>query len=404
VTEPVRILRIAAGGDGVGRLADGRTVFIPRTAPGDLVDPAEVRLHARFARARLGRLLAPGADRIEPPCRHYDADSCGGCQLQHLGREAQRTARRAIVGDALRRIGRLDTPDPVLEAGAEELHYRTRITLALDPAGRRAGFHRLGEADEVFELERCEIADERLNQLWFVVRNASGEWPPALRQIVLRVGRDGSAHLIFRGPVRPDLHLTHRIDAAIWWEPPDQPPRLVSELAVAAGVIPPGVFEQVHPAMASRVRDYALAQLGPVARHHVWDLYAGVGETSAALATAGATVESVEVDQDAVQVAEQRGPRQGVTRYLGRVEDWVAQLRRPDAVVTNPPRTGMDPRVVRDLASARPRLLVYISCDPATLARDLAGFRERYRVDDVRAFDLFPQTAHVETVVRLEVR
>src|SRR5690606_19085864 len=102
----VRILRLAAGGDGVGRVDDGRTLFVPRTAPGDLVELTDIRLHRRFARARLGRLLEASPDRVEPRCPHYVADECGGCQLQHLAPAAQGDARRAFVGDALRRIAK----------------------------------------------------------------------------------------------------------------------------------------------------------------------------------------------------------------------------------------------------------------------------------------------------------
>ena len=199
MTETVRILRIAAGGDGVGRLMDGRTVFIPRTAPGDLVEPADLRLHARFARARLGRLLESGAGRAEPRCAHYRDDACGGCQLQHLDQPSQLGARRAIAGDALRRIAKLTVEDPELEPTDSAWSYRSRITLAVDPNGPRAGFHRVGDAAEIFSLVRCEIADERLNAAWSLVSAAAAEWPPALSHIVLRLGRDDRVHVVFGG-------------------------------------------------------------------------------------------------------------------------------------------------------------------------------------------------------------
>ena len=401
MSESVRIVRIAAGGDGVGRLSDGRAVFIPRTAPGDLVEPAEVRLHARFARASLGRLLEPGPGRVEPPCRHYEADGCGGCQLQHLDSETQRATRRTIVGDALRRIGRLKVEDPVLEAGGNELGYRAKITLTVRPDGRDAGFHRTGEAGEVFGLIRCEIADEPLNRLWVEVRARIDSWPPALRQIVLRSGRDQNLHVVFRGPVTPSTSLAMGLSATVWWERPDGSHRVIGS-GPAGASIPPGVFEQVHPEMGERVRRYALEQMGAVQGRHVWDLYAGIGETTAELVAAGATVESVELDTEAVGVAEGRGPREQARRHIGPVEDWIGRLEPAHAAVTNPPRTGMDRGVVTALRSSGPEVLVYISCDPATLARDLGRLTDRYRLSSLRAFDLFPQTAHVETVVRLD--
>jgi 23S rRNA (uracil1939-C5)-methyltransferase len=151
--------------------------------------------------------------------------------------------------------------------------------------------------------------------------------------------------------------------------------------------------------MGDRVRAHAVAGLGSVAGRHVWDLYAGIGETSAVLAAAGAAVESVESDRRAVAEAERRGP--AARRHAGRVEDVLNELRRPELVITNPPRTGMDARVADALERLAPARVVYVSCDPATLARDL-GRLPGFRVSDVRAFDLFPQTAHVETVVVLE--
>ncbi len=154
---PVRILRLAAGGDGVGKLDDGRTVFVPRTAPGDLVELAEIRLHRRYARARAGRVLEPSAHRVEPRCPHYVEDECGGCQLQHLEPTAQREARRGFVGDALRRIAGLDLPDPEMVPPDAEFEYRTKITLAVEPGGDRIGLHPLERPDQVFDLVRCHI-------------------------------------------------------------------------------------------------------------------------------------------------------------------------------------------------------------------------------------------------------
>ena len=154
---PVRILRLAAGGDGVGKLDDGRTVFVPRTAAGDLVELTGLRSHKRFARARAGRMLELSPDRVEPRCPHFLRDECGGCQLQHVAPSAQREARRGFVGDALRRLGRRDVPDPPLVPADREFDYRTKITLAASADGRRVGLHRYDSADRVFDLEWCHI-------------------------------------------------------------------------------------------------------------------------------------------------------------------------------------------------------------------------------------------------------
>ncbi len=402
MTEAVRIQRIAAGGDGVGRLADGRAVFVPRTAPGDLIELADLRLHARFARARLGRLLEDGPGRVQPRCAHYRDDACGGCQLQHLDESSQHTARRAIAGDALRRIARLRLDDPELEPTDSAWNYRSRITLAVDPAGPRAGFHRVGESESIFGLVRCEIADERLNLVWQRVAERAPEWPAALSHIVLRVGRDEGVHVVFRGPVKPGMGWAEQEDFVCWWEAPDRSPRRVTRGGDAAEPIPPGVFEQVHQQMGDRVRAFAIEQVGEVSGVLVWDLYAGIGETSSALAARGARVESVELDPNAVATAD-RGNGGAILRHAGSAEEWVGRMSRPASVVTNPPRAGMGEPVVRELVVRRPARIIYISCDPATLARDIDRLGSAYQVTTLRSFDLFPQTAHVETVVRLDL-
>jgi 23S rRNA (uracil1939-C5)-methyltransferase len=402
---PVRILRLAAGGDGVGKLEDGRTVFVPRTAPGDLVELSAVREHKRFARARVARLVEPGPQRAEPRCPHYLRDECGGCQMQHLDLDAQRAARRTFAGDALRRLAHLEVPDPDLVPADKAYDYRTKLTLAVSEDGDRIGLHRYDRAEQVFDLEWCHITVPELMGLWQAVRVLRPLLPPRLIQVVLRRDRSGGCHLLLRsreaevwsGAARLHAELVRRhLRVTIWWQPEDGAARAV---AGSDEAYPATVFEQVHPEMGDRVRAYALEQLGKVAARHVWDLYSGVGETTAALTDAGADVESVESDRRAVAEAERRGPP--ARRHAGRVEHVLRELRRPDLVIANPPRTGMDGRVTAALERLAPSRLVYISCDPATLARDL-GRLPGFRLAAVRAFDLFPQTAHVETVAVLE--
>lgn len=401
----VRILRLAAGGDGIGRLPDGRAVFVPRTAPGDLVELATVREHRRFARARVGRLIETSPDRTEPRCPHYVADECGGCQLQHLAIAPQRTARRGFVGDALRRLGKLDVDDPPLVNSPRDYDYRTKITLAVSSDGRQIGLHPYDRAERVFDLRWCHITVPALMSLWEALRSLRSLLPPRLERIVLRLDREGGRHVVLQvkaGEAWPGgRRLGEELDrrgspATIWWQPEGGASRAV---AGSDEAFPATVFEQVHPEMGDAVRAFALEALGEVEGRTVWDLYAGIGETTALLVAAGARVESVESDARAVAEAESRGP--AARRLAGRVEDLLDQLRRPELVVTNPPRTGMDQRVTAVLELQAPRRVVYISCDPATLARDLTRM-PGYRVALVQAFDLFPQTAHVETVTVLE--
>lgn len=402
---PVRILRLAAGGDGVGKLSDGMTVFVPRTAPGDLVELAELREHRRFARAHLGRLIEASPDRTDPRCPHYVQDECGGCQMQHVDYEAQLVSRRSFVGDALRRLGKRDVPDPPIVAAPRIYDYRTKLTLHVSEDGSRIGLHRYGRADQVFDLKWCHITVPELMELWQAMRALRPFLPPRLEQVVLRLDRRGGRHVVVRvgagevwsGFDRLRVELERRgTPATIWYQPEGGVARAV---AGAGEAFPATVFEQVHPEMGDRVRAFALEQLGEVSGLRVWDLYAGIGETTAQLIARGATVESVELDRRAVAEAEARGP--AARRHMGRVEDVLRELHQPDLVIANPPRTGMDERVCAELSQLAPSRLVYISCDPATLARDLQRM-ERFRLSLVQAFDLFPQTTHVETVVVLE--
>lgn len=402
---PVRILRLAAGGDGVGHLDDGRAVFVPRTAPGDLAELGAVRAQRRFARARVARLLEASPDRVEPRCPHYVVDECGGCQLQHLGASAQREARRTIVGDALRRLARREVPDPPLEAAEREFDYRTKITLAVSADGRRIGLHPYDRAAEVFELEWCHITVPELMRLWGALRSLRRSLPPRLETLALRLDRAGGRHVLLTtrageawtgAAALQDALETRGERATIWWHSGDGAPRA---MAGADTAYPATVFEQVNPVMGDRARAHAIASLGPVGGKRVWDLYAGIGETTTALAAAGGKVESVESDGRAVREAERRGPP--ARRHIARVEAVVDRLEPPTLVITNPPRTGMEATVTAALERLGPARVVYISCDPATLARDLSRLPS-YRLADLRAFDLFPQTAHVESVAVLE--
>ena len=401
----VRILRLAAGGDGLGRLEDGRAVFVPRSAPGDLVELAVLREQRRFARARVARVLEPGPDRAAPPCPHYVDDECGGCQLQHLAPHAQRQARRTFVGEALRRLARLEVDDPEIVPAPQDLEYRTKITLHVDSRRDAIGLHPYGRPERVFELRRCLITVPELNRLWAVLRPLRTLLPARLRTVMLRLDRGGRRHVVLEtargtrwagGRALGSALAAAGAEASIWWSAEGEDPRPV---AGPDQPFPATVFEQVHPSMGDRVRAFAVEALGPVSGKAVWDLYAGIGETTAALAATGARVESVESDPRAVAEAEARGPE--ARRLAGRAEEALGRLDPPDLVITNPPRVGMDARVTAELERLGPERIVYISCDPATLARDL-GRLSRYRLAGLKAFDLFPQTAHVETVVVLE--
>ncbi|MGH7522929.1 MAG: class I SAM-dependent RNA methyltransferase [Gemmatimonadales bacterium] len=404
---PVTVRAIAAGGDGVASLPDGRAVFIPRAAPGDRLQLRDVRRHARFARAEIAEVIEASPDRITPPCVHYIADRCGGCQVMHLNAAAQRASKARIVGDAIRRIAHLDIADPDVVPPPEAFGYRTKVTFTWQRG--QLGYHRLHDAAAVFDVRECLIADPGVRELHAALREARRYLPRGPARIVLRIDRDRGAHLIVESPPGDawtgarQLHAALRgqgMEAVVWWIPEGGQPRV---LAGATASWPATVFEQVHPAMGRTVRQAAIEALGEVRGAATWDLYAGIGETTAELAARGAVVESVERDPRAVTLAERVGPA-GPTRHAADVEMMVGTLAPPRLILTNPPRTGMAASVVEALRESGAVRLVYISCDPATLARDLARLGPAYQLHTLQAFDQFPQTAHVECVAALDRR
>ncbi len=420
MSDVVAITAIAAGGEGVGRLADGRAVFVARTAPGERVRLREgVKLHKSFARGELAEVVAPGAVRVTASCPHYVQDHCGGCQLQHVTYEAQLAAKRAIVGDALRRIAKLDISDPEIVEAVEEWRYRAKISLAVKSAGRSdpkglpvgrgrtVGLHPYDRPASVFQLMDCHIADFRLMALWRELRPRLDLLPPRLERLTLRLDREGRRHVIaesmgepWRNPEALRGALPDGDNVICWWQPVDGAARVVGGGPVTG--FPATAFEPVNPEMGTIARGWVVEQLGDVRGAVVWDLYGGIGDTAVLLAERGAQVVSVDADEKAIDWARRRAAPRPVRFIAGKAEDVLPTLPEPSAVVVNPPRAGLHWNVTLRLTGQPVNRLIYASSDPATLARDLHRLSANYRVTAVRAFDLFPQTAHVETVAVME--
>jgi len=410
VSEVVKITGIATGGDGVGRLADGRAVFVPRAAPGERIRLRDgVRLHKNFATAELAEIVAAGTERVAAPCPHYVHDRCGGCQLQHLAYDAQLAAKRAIVGDALRRIGKLDVPDPEIVEAVEEWRYRAKVSLTVKGGGgrgRAVGFHPYDQPSRIFPLADCHITDFRLMALWRDLKPRLDLLPAGLTRLTLRLDREGRRHILAESAGEPWLDA-ERLRAALppgdpvicWWQPVDGAARVMAGPATG---FPATAFEQVHPEMALLARRWAVEQLGDLRGGVAWDLYGGIGDTAVELAARGAQVASVDVDETAVEWARGRASERPIRFIAGRVEDVLATLPEPNAVVVTPPRDGLHWNVTLRLTHQPVAHVAYLSSDPATLARDLHRLSVNYRIAAVRVFDLFPQTAQVETVVVLE--
>jgi 23S rRNA (uracil1939-C5)-methyltransferase len=399
----LRIESIAAGGDGVAR-AGSLVVFVPRTAPGDLVR-ASWETKGRLARGRVLEVMSPSPARVEPPCPHYTRDRCGGCQLQHLSYDAQLAAKAGIVGDAIRRIGRRVPPPLEVRASAAAWRYRRKLTLALRRRGGRwiAGLHPHDSPTRVFPLDDCPITDGRVIAVWREVMAAAAHLPDAL-ELRAAVRLDGDAGTLVLEGGESWTRSRRFFDAipsvaSLWWIPEGRPRRLLHE---RAGERAPGAsFAQVNAAVAEELGAHVVAL---ALRHRpatAVDAYAGLGASAIALARAGARTVAVELDGDAAAWCSARLPA-GSRAVAARVEDVLGGLLPTDLVILNPPRGGVDAAVTAALESAapRPRAVIYVSCNPATLARDLSRL-PGYRIESLAAFDMFPQTAHVETVCEL---
>jgi 23S rRNA (uracil1939-C5)-methyltransferase len=399
----VEIASVAAGGDGVGR-TDGMVVFVPRTAPGDV---ALVRLAAgkRFARGHLESLEIPSPLRVEPACQHYVIDRCGGCQIQHLAYEAQLAAKGQIIGDTLRRIGKRQVDTPLVEPSDAQWRYRRKLTLHLRRVGGEwiAGLHPYDDPAAVFDLRDCPITSEGVLAVWAELRPLFGLLPDerALR-VAVRLTEQGASVVVEGGSAWPraDRFFAEAVSVSeLWWRP--EPGRLRRIAARDEGSHAGASFVQVNARVAAALRAHVLE----VVRRHdpdrVVDAYAGMGDTAIPLAAEGRTVVAIELDRDAVERFRDRLGAPSVA-IVGRVEDHLPDALPADVVLLNPPRAGVDARVTAALdgAVSPPRAILYVSCDPATLARDVARL-PRYRVASLRAYDMFPQTAHVETVCEL---
>jgi 23S rRNA (uracil1939-C5)-methyltransferase len=412
VSAPISVVvrGIAAGGAGVADLPDGRVVFVPRTAPGDRASIRLVKSRPRWAEGALEHLDAPSDERRDALCPLYD--ECGGCQLQHLPYVRQLEWKGRIVADVLTRIGGLEGIEPPeVVPSPLETEYRNRVSFTLRRlrGGRVvAGFHALGRPAHVVDVDdECVLPRPALREAWRALRRSWGPGarllPPAgrlrltLREstegvvLVVEGGDDGWSAAELAAAVPGIRAVWHRAGSA------RAEPRLLEgsfdETATA--------FVQVNPEVAHQMQDHVARIAGSGAR--AIDAYCGAGAYGHSLAGAGWKVTGIERDPAACEAAA-RGAPEGFTVLQGGVESLLAKELPADLVIVNPPRAGLDPDVVRTLSSGQAGRILYVSCDPATLARDVSGLTQRYDVGELRCFDLFPQTAHVESVVELVLR
>ncbi|MEV0593574.1 class I SAM-dependent RNA methyltransferase [Nonomuraea cavernae] len=401
---------VAHGGWCVAR-HEGRVVFVRHALPGERVVAAVTEETTRFLRADAVEILEPSPDRVTPPCPYAGPGRCGGCDWQHATLEAQRALKADVVAEQLRRLAGIERKIVVEEVpGAPDgLGWRTRVQFAARPGGE-LGF-RKHRSHDIQPVDACLIAHPEVE----TVGAERHEWPGAAGVEV--IASSGGDHAVVirprshRAVAVPDLDVPASIllDQGKGRTVPRRGSGVLRERVGDREFRVSGSgFWQVHPGAAETLLDAVLAYATPEPGEWALDLYCGVGLFAAGLAEAVGPEGAVfGLESDAAAVRDARAnlrdlPQARVER--GRVEEALDrfQIERADLVVVDPPRTGLGRDVVDRVASLEAPRVVYVSCDPATLARDLAWLAERgYRLDDLRAFDAFPMTHHVECVALL---
>lgn len=439
----VEIHDIGHKGEGVGRF-EGLVAFVPGAAPGDRVRARVTEVRKGYVRAELVQILVPSADRVAPPCPV--AGTCGGCQLQHIRYERQLELKRQAVAASLARIGKLQgvTVHPTLGMD-HPWAYRNKGQFPVGQSGGQVviGFFAPG-THRIVDIEQCAIQHPLANRVLAAVRALAAELgvpvydershTGVLRHVLTRVARGTGEAMVVLVTRTPEFPQGRRMAERLMEEVPGvvsvvqniNPERtnvvLGPRSVVLAGrdhitdyigdlafTISPVSFFQVNPAQTEVLYATALAYAALTGTETVIDLYCGIGTISLFLARAAARVIGIEWVEEAVRDAWRNAERNGVSNVRFIAGDAAVEMPRlaaegvtADVIVLDPPRKGCDPPVLEALAAMRPERVVYVSCNPASLARDLARLSELgYRTVEVQPVDMFPHTAHVECCARL---
>ena len=439
----LRVDSLAYGGNGVARL-NGFVVFVRRGLPGDRVRARVTKVKRNHAEALATQVLEPSPERVDAPCSHYPA--CGGCRFQDLAYETQIAAKEAQVADALRRLGGVAEPplEPILPA-VERFHYRNKLEYSFTPGpeGAILGFHKAGRWDEVLDVERCWLTTDLGNAIREAVRAwAREEDLPAydqadgtgyLRHLVVREGRNTGQALVElvtapgerfeRGYLVEVLRRFPEV-RSIHWAVNDTPAEITNlpttllwgedaieeELLGLRFRVRPNAFLQTNTAMAEKLYELALDAAGLTGEETVYDLYCGIGTIGLVMAPRALTVWGVEVSEESVACALENADLNGITNaafFAGEVgaslEELADRAGPPDVAVVDPPRAGLSGKALRRLARLEAPRIVYVSCNPTTLAANVKELAKEwgYTLERVRPVDMFPHTPHVESLALL---
>ncbi|HKT82705.1 MAG TPA: 23S rRNA (uracil(1939)-C(5))-methyltransferase RlmD [Solirubrobacterales bacterium] len=426
----VEIDSLAFGGRGVAR-ANGLVVFVAGGLPGDRVRVEITKAKRRFAEARAIELLRPGADRIANVCVH-GGEPCPGAPWQGLPYERQLAEKSSQVDEALRRIGELgDFELEQIEPALEQWRYRNKLEYSFGDRDGEAllGFHARGRWDLIVDVDDCHLASERGN----AARNEVREWAKAesipaydrrtregvLRNLVVREGwRTGQIQTRLvttaaRFPQPPvDLHTVIEGDSGGTDGPTGAlgAERLREELFDLRLEMSHGAFFQTNTEMAERLYAIAAEYAGLSGAERVFDLYCGIGTIGLTMAAQAGEVWGLEIVPEAIADAERNAERNKIenAHFIAAsartgVRPLIEKAGKPDVVVIDPPRAGLSQKIVRRVLECEAKKIVYVSCNPTTLAPNAAQMVEAgYTLRRVRPVDMFPQTPHIECVALLE--
>lgn len=403
-TYEIELTASSFGVDCIGRLPDGKTIFIPFGIAGERVEVEIVDSKKNFARGRIKRVLRESDKRIKARCPHFM--ECGGCHYQHLAYTDQLTLKQEIVADQLKRIGKIENPPVKAIVGSPlEWNYRNTVQFHLSATGK-PGYQRAG-ANGVVEIRECHLPLPEINTLWPQL-----ELDPetGIQRVSIRCGSDDEllVGLESTSPQPPEFSVD--IPLSVVFLGPDDDLLLSGEDFSLMQVlhrtfkVSAASFFQVNLPQAEAMVNHVLELLKVNKKSEIVDAYCGAGLFSAFLAPKVKSLVGIELAESSCNdFADNLDEFDNVSLYIGAVEEILPELKlKPQAVLLDPPRAGLDPVAMTALIESAPQQIVYVSCDPSTLARDIQKLvAAEYILESVTPFDLFPQTYHIETITLL---
>lgn len=451
---------IADRGKGVGRTEEGIAVFVEGAVPGDVVDVYVQKKKKGFIEGVAEQIVTPSPDRVEAFCQHFSV--CGGCKWQNLDYSAQLRHKQQVVEDALLRIGKVQVGEFLPILGAPDItYYRNKLEFGFSnrrwiteaemgqpdlDTGHALGFHRAGFFDKIIDIQHCHLQAEPSNEIRNACRAIALEQglefydlrahTGMLRNLMLRLTTTGETMLLVSF-AQPDQEAIERYLDAILEKFPQMttlvycvntklndtvfdlemhtyhgPGFAIEQLGDLRFKIGPKSFFQTNSHQGKQLYDVAARFAGLTGHENVYDLYTGTGSIALYLARQCRQVVGIEEVPEAINDALENmrlNDIHNATFYAGDVKnvlspEFAARHGKPDVVITDPPRAGMHEKAVRFLLDLAAPRMVYVSCNPATQARDLQWLSEKYAVLKSQAVDMFPHTHHIENVVLLELK